>query len=49
MYLDVVPAYDSPYVQVPLELLEFKREVDQKNADAAKAIFDKLTGPAALS
>ena len=49
MYLDVVPAYDSPYVQVPLELLEFKREVDQKNADAAKAIFDKVTGPTALS
>ena len=49
MYLDVVPAYDSPYVQVPLELLEFKREADQKNADAAKAIFDKCIGASSLS
>ncbi len=49
MYLDVVPAYDSPYVQVPLELLEFKREADQKNADAAKAIFDKALAATSLS
>ena len=49
MYLDVVPAYDSPYVQVPLELLEFKREADQKNADAAKAIFDKAIGARSVS
>jgi nucleotide-binding universal stress UspA family protein len=38
--IDVIPTYDSPYVQVPLEILEFKREVDEKNARAAKAIFD---------
>ena len=49
MYLDVVPAYDSPYVQVPLEILEFKREVDQKNADGAKAIFDKCLAKTSLS
>jgi nucleotide-binding universal stress UspA family protein len=49
MYLDVVPAYDSPYVQVPLEILEFKREVDQKNADGAKAIFDKRLAQTGLS